>query len=285
MKRRTAQRKAAWPVALTAVLALGVTHLSRAAEVYDAPLRVQHVRLPADPSNPDTRREVVCWSYPNYMVKQVDFGEVGAERLAILPAAAGKMRACREPKEADEYAIPVEVWSGYFAGTKGGFAFFNGEDGVNGGDAFMVLRIADKKKLLEDVVDQGFESMEVRAGAVQVRYRRVYSAACSVETAGASCIDAVAKATGVSKASLAICSNGYRAAKETLAAERCKSRSKKDQQCVARELDLIGKQKWDAVPSVITYEVELELREGSAEPAQSSAAKPLGDALRCYPAD
>jgi len=280
-----ARRLAAWPIALAALLATGATHSARAAAVYDAPLHVKHVRLPPDPSNPDTRREVVCWSYANYVIKQVDFGEVGAERLAILPATNGKERPCREPKEADEYAIPVEVWSGYFAGAKGGFAFFNGEDGVNGGDAFMALRIADKKKLLEDVTDKGFESMEQRAGALQVRYRRVYSAACSVVTAGASCIDAVAKATGVSRASLAICSDGYRAAKEAMASERCKSRAKKDPQCVARELGLIGKQKWDAAPSVITYEVALDLREGTAEPAQSFAMKPLGDALRCHPAD
>ncbi len=285
MTCRDVWRMAPWPIALAALLAMGVVQAARAVDVYDAPLRVQHVRLPADPSNPSTRREVVCWSYPNHMIKQVDFGEVGAERLAILPAAAGKMRPCREPKEADEYAIPVEVWSGYFAGSKGGFAFFNGEDGVNGGDAFMAMRIADKKKLLEDVADKGFESMEVRGGALQVRYRRVYSAACSVLTSGASCIDAVAKTTGVSTASLAICSDGYRAAKEALAAERCKSRSKKDQQCLARELALVGKQKWDAAPSVITYEVALELHEGSVAPAQSFATKPLGDALRCYPAD
>jgi hypothetical protein len=70
-----------------------------------------------------------------------------------------------------------------------------------------------------------------------------------------------------------------------MASERCKSRAKKDPQCVAHELELIGKQKWDAAPSVITYEVALDLREGTAEPAQSFAMKPLGDALRCHPVD
>ncbi|HEY8027364.1 MAG TPA: hypothetical protein VIF60_22665, partial [Burkholderiaceae bacterium] len=213
------------------------------------------------------------------------FGEVGAERLAIAPSTNGKVRPCSETQESDEYVIPVETWSGYFAGAKSGFAFFTAEDGVNSGTGFMVLRIADKKKLLEDSTEHGFENIELKAGVPVVHYRRVYSAKCSVVAGGASCIDTIAGATGVSKASLASCEPGYRQAKESLARERCKIKAKPDQQCMARELEVIRGQKWDAAPSVVSYAVELELRLANSGAGPAFVIKPAGGALACHPAD
>ena len=257
------------------------------AEVFDKPLAVKKVRLPADPQFPAARREAACYSYPGYTIKQLDFGEVGAERLSVLPTPEGKPAPCREAKEPGEYVLPPETWSGYFAGVRSGYAFFTASDGANGGMGFIVLRVADKKVLFEDAYEKVLESADLSNGALLIRYRRVHAGNCSVVTNGASCADSIARETGVARSSLGICQAGYRSAQETLARERCKADGKSDAACRAREMDVIRKQKWEASPTVIVYEAQLDLHETVApdHPVGAPTVKALGNALACRPAD
>src|ERR1035437_947655 len=93
--------------AATALLgaSIGMPECAVAAHLYDHPLEVRHVNLKADPLNPQGKRKVSCFTYPQFVVKQVDLGEVGADRISIVPAVSGKATPCRQKLEANEYAI------------------------------------------------------------------------------------------------------------------------------------------------------------------------------------
>ncbi|HYA41036.1 MAG TPA: hypothetical protein VEF34_07015 [Syntrophobacteraceae bacterium] len=246
---------------------------------YDKPVGVKHVNLKPDPLNPQVKRNVSCFTYPEFVVKQVDYGEVGAERLSILPASPGAAPPCRQAKERNEYVIPGNSWSGYFDGVKSNYAFFKAADGVNGGLGFMVLLISERKKLFEDTAEKGIQFLEIKDGILRLRYQRVFSASCSVVTGGPACREMVSKEAGVTGASLSSCAAGYKAAKEELAKMRCEDQSAKNDACIENELKRINEQKWDDAPTVIVYEVEVSL--GGAPPV----IKPLSDALACRPSD
>jgi len=266
---------------------LGAPVRTVAESPFDSPLKIQHVSLKPDPLNPQAKRDVSCFIYPQFVVKQVDFGEEGAERLSTIPAVPGKTPPCRLTKEQNEYDIVEEdSWCGYFDGVKLGYAFFSACDGSNGGLGFMVLRVSDKKKLLEDSarfekdVKQPFYTLEIKEGTLKLRYQRVFASKCSVVTGGAACRDAIVKETGVASKSLSSCADGYQAAKEELAKLRCDAQSAQYAACVDKELKAsLADKDWDDDPTVIQYKVEVSL--GSAAPV----FKRLSDVLACRPQD
>jgi hypothetical protein len=216
---------------------------------FDAPLHVQQVRLPPDPQNPNAKRKISCFYYRSIVVKQVDYGEVGAERLALLPVLSGNATPCRAVRESNEYVIPADSWSGYFKGVKSEYAFFDAADGTNGGLGFMVMRVYGRRSLFEDIAQHGIESMEIQEGTLRLRYQRVFAADCSVLTTGSACRERLAHDTGVAEASLSICAQGYQA---------------------ARQPD---------TPTVIVYEVEASLND------DGPVISRRGDALACHPSD
>ncbi len=258
---------------------LGLPERVVAESLYDQPLQTRRVSLKQDPLNPQAKKSVSCFSYPGFIVKQVDLGEVGADRLSIIPASPGKTPQCRQAKERNEYVIPAESWSGYFAGVRSDYAFFVASDGIDGGLGFMVFRVSDRKKLFEDVAEKGIQSIEIKDRALNLRYQRVFASSCSVVTGGPACQEMIVKEAGVSGGSLLSCANSYQAAKEEMAKMRCEAQSAKDNACFEKELKIIDEQKWDDAPTVIVYEVEAEL--GGASPV----IKPLSDALACRPSD
>jgi hypothetical protein len=71
-------------VAILLLILLAFPVLGLAASPFDPPLKSRHVRLKADVQNPEATRQVSCLYYRSIVVKQVDFGEVGADRLALL---------------------------------------------------------------------------------------------------------------------------------------------------------------------------------------------------------
>ncbi len=271
------------PTIVSAIVLLGTVlgspQRAAAQSLYDKPLEVRHVKLKPDPDNPQQKREVSCFTYPHFVLKQVDFGEVGAERLSVIAGTPGKTTPCREEKEQDEYVIPVDVWSGYFDGVKSGYAVFSSPDGINGGLGFMVFRLSDKKKLFEDTAQKGLQSLEIKDAMLKIRYQRVFASSCSVITGGQACHDTVVKQAGLAGGSLSSCAHGYTASKEEMAKMRCDDEAKKDAACFDRELKRLDEQKWDDTPTVVVYEAEAAL--GDAAPV----IKPLGNVLICRPSD
>jgi hypothetical protein len=250
-----------------------------ASDLFDKPLSVRHVRLAPDPLNPHAKREVSCFTYAGFVVKQVDLGEVGADRLSIIPRGPGKAPACRRAKEKNEHVIAPEDWSGYFEGARSGYAFFSAPDGTNGGLGFMVFRVADRRKLFDDTAEKGLQGLETGNGTLKIRYQRVFASKCSVVTGGPACRDALVRESGIAGATLSSCAAQYQSGKEEMAKLRCSARPGADAGCVEKELKRLDEQKWNDAPTVIVYEVEASLDRASF------TLKPLGDALACRPSD
>ncbi len=250
-----------------------------AANPFDAPLKTRHVELKADPRNPQAKRRVSCFYYRSVVVKEVDLGEVGAERLALLPVLAGNATPCRDTKETYEYEISADRWSGYFRGVKADYAFFDAPDGTNGGLGFMVLRLVDRKPLFEDVAQHGIQAIEALDRSLKLRYQRVYQGKCSAINDGAGCRAALSQETGVAEASLSGCAGGYATAKQAMAKGRCAAQSSRQRNCLSTELSLLDQQHWNEAPTVLVYEVEVTLSSEVPVIARRS------DALACRPSD
>jgi hypothetical protein len=246
---------------------------------FDSPLKVRKVPLASDPQNPKVRRQVTCFYYRSIVIKQVDYGEVGADRLALLPVLSRNATQCHEDREASEYVIPADTWSGYFKGVKADYAFFDAPDGINGGLGFMVLRLYDRKAVLEDVAQHGIKSIDYEEGVLKLRYQRVFAANCSVPAGGESCSDALVRDTGVSAGSLSICSQGYRAAREAMAKAHCSAQGTHLRGCFEEELNRLDEQRWGETPTVIVYEAEATIKSGTL------VTTPRSDALACHPSD
>jgi len=250
-----------------------------ASNPFDTPLKTRHVELKADPENPRAKRRISCFYYRSIVVKQVDYGEVGAERLALLPVLAGNATPCRDGKETYEYEIPSDRWSGYFRGAKADYAFFDAPDGTNGGLGFMVLRIVDRKSLFEDTDQHSLEAIEILDDGLKLRYQRVYQGSCSAISGGAQCRTALSQETGVAAASLSICESGYAAAGQAMAKGRCVAQGSRQPGCVSAELAHLGEQHWNEAPTVIVYDVEVIL--GRESPIITRRS----NALTCRPSD
>jgi hypothetical protein len=256
---RSNRRFGSQSVIVTAVqrilwLMVALPLLALAGSPFDAPLQVRRVRLPPDPQNPNARRRVSCFYYRSIVVKQVDYGEVGAERLALLPVLSGNATPCRAMRETNEYVIPADSWSGYFKGVKSEYAFFDAADGTNGGLGFMVMRVYGRRTLFEDTAQHGIESMDIQEGTLRLRYQRVFAADCSVLSAGTACRERLIQDTGISEASLLICAQGYQA---------------------AQQMKVTGHE----AATVIVYEVEASLND------EGPVISRRGDALACHPSD
>lgn len=161
----------------------------------EKPIKTVHVPLPPDKDNPDSKREVRCHYYAHFVVKEIDSGEVDADQLSILPAKED--RPCRETNAPDEHIVSSKDWSGYFDGARGDYIFFTAGDGWNGGLGFAVFT-ADAKKLFEDVAETWSAVRTGPGGKLELRYRRVFGAKCSLGGKDAdTCWKAIGNLTGL----------------------------------------------------------------------------------------
>lgn len=177
---------------------------------FDQPVSVDNQDLPPNKGNPDAKPAVNCYRYKGFMVKEVDLGEVGAEKLAVLPEGAKCQR-----DDAAEKAVSDPV-AGYFLGAKGTLAFFQAADGFNGGMPFVVIDTSSMKKLFDDSFEGAdFEKIDNDGGKLVMDYIRTYSADCSLYLDGQACADKVAKETGLGTvAKLPDCGVAYEAEKK-----------------------------------------------------------------------
>jgi hypothetical protein len=246
---------------------------------FDPPAETRREKLAPDPQKPGLERTVSCFDYPRFTIRQVDLGEVGAATLSIIPSAPGKKPACAEQPQDGEYEIPNELWSGYFVGVKGDYAFFDAGDGTNGGLGFMVFQVSSKKKLFDDMADGGLESVTIKDDAVTLRYRRNFSGPCSVVTGAAACSERLAREMGVASIPSATCAESYASTKRDMAKARCEATPANGAECVAKELKLLDEQKWDEAPTVLVYDVEATLGKGAAK------IEARGEPKACHPSN
>jgi hypothetical protein len=217
------------------------------------------------------------------MVKEIDAGEVGDEQISLVPITSPTDRPpCQAKNLANEHVIPIESWSGYFHGAKDDYVFLSAEDGVNGGLGFSVYHGADPTSLFQDAVKferdrDRFQSIAGDTPGLRLRYTRVYTGPCSVQTEGAACWARIAAETHLPPATPPDCAAGYLRAKQELATARCEIAHRKDDACIRREID--GMKADDASPSVIGYDVDVLI-----QPPQTSI-QPAGGPVACWPAD
>jgi hypothetical protein len=244
-----------------------------ASSLFDKPLHETHAPLPLDPYNPHSKPLLSCFYYTHFMVKQVDLGEKGAEQLSILPYFAKNHDSpCLRANAKDEMVIDSKTWNGYFKGVRGDFVFFVADDGTNGGLGFAVYNGPDGTKIFEDVAKLDHDTINFAAIAVwsdpedqsetvlQLRYRRVYLAPCSLRADETRCLSRIQRIVGLTEASSAICSAAYEA-------------EKKRTPEYASKVDFYS--------SVITYDVEVVLNRRNT----AVRVAPSSKAMECYIAD
>ncbi|MFS8148063.1 hypothetical protein [Rhizobium sp. BR 249] len=237
----------------TSVIMAAFVSLAGASEnaaVFDKPVKVDVVALPKDELNPGAKPKISCSRYPGFMVKEVDLGDVGAEKLALLTADAPCERA-------DERERVVEDdTAGYFMGASGGFVFFRAADGWNGGQPFVVYDATTGERLLNDSLDRDdFAAIRSGKGELTLDFRRVYTASCSLYLEGTVCAKAIAADTGLLPEQLPDCAAAYKA-------------EMKRSPDYAKEIEKL--------PSVIVYPVELIYAAGD------TARRPTGGATACW---
>jgi hypothetical protein len=177
---------------------------------FDQPVAVDNVDLPANKDNPDAKPSVNCYRFKGFMVKEVDLGEVGAEKLAVLPEDA---KCVRDDSAEKKVSDPV---AGYFLGAKGNLAFFQAPDGFNGGMPYIVFDTTSMKKLFEDSFEGAdFEKIDEQGGKLTLDYIRTFSADCSLYLDGTACAQKIKKETGIgTTVQLPDCTEAYNAEKK-----------------------------------------------------------------------
>lgn len=244
---------------------------------FDKPLTKKIVNLVAAGPNPQKpHRKLTCYYYPGFMVKEVDLGEKGAERLAIVPA--GKTTApCIGARTRTEKVINPDEWSGYFKGVKGNLVFFDADDGWNGGMGFAVYDAQTMKKIFEDVALREVTFSDSSGANATIAYTRVVDGGCNLPKDQAACWDIIQKKLNLEAAAAPDCKAGYEKSAQEMAKARCASNPKADPQCEDKELSLARQQANDA-SSVISYPVSVVLN-------SNPEVKPVAGDVRCWPSD
>jgi hypothetical protein len=246
-----------WGAVLASLVCLSGAKAS--AGLFDAPKKLVRLSLPSDPANPQAKAQLSCFYYPQFMVKEIDLGELGAQQLSITAIASGQARpGCRRENSTDEKLISSDDWSGYFWGVKGGNVFFSAEDGWNGGMGFAVFTATEGKKIFEDAA-KTWRSIQLSASGLAMRYQRVYGASCSLRAEEASCWQQIERETGLAGTSPPDCTAAYLA-------------EQKRTPTFAQQV--LGD------PSVLDYDVNVTIDASAAKIVPVS-----GKALNCRPAD
>jgi len=243
---------------------------------FDRPLSTKIVDLGPSEYSSGSRARVRCVFFAGFMVKEVDLGEKGASRLAILPGAKARGTRCKQAQDKSELVINPDEWSGYFKGVRNGLVFFDADDGVNGGMGFAVYEAKTAKKIFSDSAVGDLQFAERPDNLVAIRYTRLIQVDCVLPTDPPACWERVSKDLGLVKPA-PDCKAGYEKSAQALAKGRCEAQKGADAQCIEEETALARKQT-DVSPSVIVYPAEVVL-EGTP------VAKPLAGDLRCWPAD
>jgi hypothetical protein len=244
-------------------------------ETFDKPVRRQRVELGKAANPLSDRHRVTCYFFPNFMVKEIDLGEVGAERLAIVPVTPQSAGKCTRVRSKEEIVIPVKEWSGYFMGVKSGYVFFSGDDGWNGATPFAVFDAKTGKKLFEDSAKADIAFLTKPDQTIAMQYLRVVSDDCLI-LKDAACWQRMAAKYGLDTAA-PDCRKGYAASADSMAKERCSGKPGPLAPCLNQERPLALQQAYDS-PSVISYPVEVEL-------GATPSIKATGTAAACWPAD
>jgi len=260
-------------VLYVALLLVGIA----AADSFDRPRTKKTLGLGPSPAGFGRHGKVNCYFYPTFMVKEVDLGEKGADKLAIVPVRHGIVPPCTRARSKAEMVIDANEWSGYFKGAKGDLVFFDADDGWNGGMGFAVYDSHTGKKVFEDSAVGGIDFLPPQGGQVTLKYTRIIDSQCNAPKDQAACWDQIRKTIGVENPPQPDCKKAYEESAQKLAKGRCAAQKSNTAQCVAKEIQLARDQTSQAT-SIIAYPVEVAL-------GPQPTIKPVAGELRCWPSD
>ena len=176
---------------------------------FDTPRKRKVVDLgPSEYSPGRVRNALSCWYFPKFIVKQLDMGQKGAERLSILPVANGTTPTCTLAHEDKERVIEAREWSGYFKGVKGQFVFFDADDGIDGGLPFAIYDSRTGGKLFQDSVFRDVYFSHTQDGHLSLKYLRVVAGDCSLPRDKTACWQQIRKNLNLKTELLPTCT-GY----------------------------------------------------------------------------
>jgi hypothetical protein len=246
------------------------------AGTFDLPVSKKTVQLGRSESSSGRRAKVTCYFFARFMVKEVDMGEKGADRLAIVPIIQGKITRCTKSQDPSEKVVKPDDWAGYFKGVKGNFVFFDADDGMNGGMPFAVYDAETVKKLFEDNALGPLVFTALPDKTVQANYRRVVSAGCPLPK-DKSCWESAKTKLGLGDVPAPDCAAGYEKNAMSLAKGYCQTHIKDHASCLVTETKR-RKEELKDDPSILSFPVKVTL-------GPSPEIKPVAGELRCWPAD
>jgi len=270
-------RKGVLSVFARLVLTIAALISISTAESFDQPKYKRTVDLGRSPAGFGARAKVNCYFYPNFMVKEVDMGEKGAERLAIVPIEHGVIPRCTRARSKNEMVIKPTEWRGYFKGVKGDLVFFNADDGWNGGMPFAIYQSRTGKKIFEDSASGDLEFLPAQGSALLMKYMRVIGTECNAFQDPVACLPQIRKTVGLENSTMPDCKKGYEQSAHDLAKGRCQAQGSDNAKCFDKELQLAQNQTYSTV-SVIAYPVAVTLD-------SQATIKPVSGELKCWPAD
>lgn len=244
---------------------------------FDQPLSKKTIDLGPSSVSPQTRTKITCYWFARFMVKEVDLGEKGASRLAIVRGSKKDVPDCTRLREKTEIAVNPDDWSGYFKGVKGNLVFFDADDGWNGGTGFAVYDSKTGKKIFDDVALGDLEFSDAQDSGITFRYARVVDGGCIVPKEADACWDKITQRFALRSATAPDCKAGYEKSAQALAKGRCQAQNNDNPDCLAKEIPLARQQTGDA-SSIVAYPVEIVL---GANPTIRAIP---GD-LQCWPSD
>ncbi len=244
---------------------------------FDKPLAKKTIDLGPSQSSPKAHAKVTCYFYSGFMVKEVDLGEKGADRLSILPVAKEAPLTCTRARSKAEKVIDSKEWSGYFKGVKNNFVFFDADDGANGGLGFAIYDAKTVTKIFEDSALGPLEFSTSPDQQLSMQYIRVLDGECSVPKEKASCWERLRQKIGSDDFPAPDCEKGYEENAQNLAKGRCDSQNPREPDCLNKELKLVREQ-WSDASSIISYSVVVTL-------GTNPVIKPVSGAVKCWPAD
>jgi hypothetical protein len=252
------------------LIILALVSFSKASS-FDKPLQKKIVDLGPSRFSPRSRAKVSCYFYERFMVKEVDMGQKGADRLAIVPVARGEIAKCTWAREKTEKVVNPKDWTGYFKGAKNDLVYFDADDGLNGGMGFAIYDAKAGKKVFEDIAFGPVEFLE--SNPLTLKYTRMYDGECVNPQRNADCWERIRTKIGLTNSPVPDCQKGYEDSARNLAKGRCQAQNTDNAECLARELKLATEQT-NAASSVIAYPVEVLL---VARPT----IKPAAGEVRC----
>ncbi len=188
--------------------------------LFDRPMASARTVLPPRGSESGPRGVARCYAYPDFTVKEIDYGDHGDTAISVTPAAPGAVRPpCGKQDDQGEVVLPGGQAS-YLVGVKGDFVYvesaigmntvpFNLYDGRSGRTLYSDQSSSDSPKKL--AVEAGVLTLAYTHGAqaegVQAR--------CSILAGGQACWTQFARAAHLPQAiaklppPAAACEAGY----------------------------------------------------------------------------